>query len=70
MPEPLDLFFSIVFGAIGAGYLVYGKKSQSFFFILCGLLLISYTFVTSSTAEVIWYGVALLIIPFILDKLF
>lgn len=68
--DPVDMFFSIVFGLLGFCYLVYGKRSQSFFFIICGVGLMAYTMVTGSTAQVIGFGAALAIAPFILDRLF
>ncbi len=68
MLDPWNIFFSILFGLIGFAYLAWGKKMGSFFFILSGLLLMCYTFFTNTNAEVIWYGLALCIIPFLLDR--
>lgn len=66
----MDLFFSIVFGMLGVAYTMYGRKQNDFYFILAGLGLVSYTFVVDTTAEVIWVGAILAVIPFILSKYF
>ncbi len=68
MPEPLDLFFSIVFSVIGMGYLKYGRKAGGYF-SLAGVGLIAYTFLVSSTVQIILVGVILVVAPFILDRL-
>jgi len=68
MPEPLNLFFSIVFGMLGVAYSMYGKRQGDFYFILAGIGLVCYTFVVDSTAAVIWVGVVLAVIPFILSR--
>ncbi len=66
----MNLFFSIVFGMLGVGYTMYGRKQNDLYFILAGLGLMSYTFVVDSTAAVIWVGAVLSVIPFILSKFF
>jgi hypothetical protein len=68
MPEPINLFFSIVFGMFGVAYVMYGKRQGDLFFILSGMGLMGYTFLVDSTAAVIWVGAALVIIPFILSR--
>jgi hypothetical protein len=68
MPEPINLFFSIVFGMLGVAYAMYGKRQGDLFFILSGMGLMGYTFVVESTASVIWVGAALAVIPFILSR--
>lgn len=67
MPEPLDLFFSIVYGIIGMGYFAYGKK-DNLFFLLAGICLMVFTFAVSDTQAMIWSGAALVVAPFILTK--
>ncbi len=69
MPDPTNLFFSIFFGVLGSAYCIYGRK-QNLFFVLPGIGLIIYTFFVSTTAQVIWIGVILAIVPFILTKFF
>lgn len=68
MPEPINLFFSIVFGVLGAAYTMYGKKQGDMFFIISGMSLMGYTFLVDSTVAVIWVGAALAVIPFILSR--
>jgi len=66
MPEPSDLFSSLVFGTVGLGYYIYGKK-QNFYFMICGIGLMVYTFVVSGSAA-LYTGIILTIAPFILSK--
>lgn len=68
MPEPINLFFSIVFGMLGVAYVMYGRRQNDFFFILCGLGLMGYTFVVDSTAAVIGVGAVLAVIPIIISR--
>ncbi len=69
MPDPLNLFASILFGIIGLAYCKYGRE-RSFFFIFFGLLLMVYTFFVTDTMSVIYVGLGLAVAPFILNKFF
>jgi hypothetical protein len=65
--DPTNLFFSIMFGAVGMGYTAYGKKNN-FYFLICGLCLMGYTFIDFTTTQVILIGIVLLIAPFLLTR--
>lgn len=67
---PLDIILSVIFGLVGIFYLYWGRHEHSFPFIICGLGLMAYTLVTTSTAQVIWFGVGIAVLPFILDTFF
>lgn len=50
MPNPATLFFGMLFGAIGVGYFVYGKRQAAIMPLICGIALVVYPwFVTSVT---------------------
>lgn len=62
--DSTSLMFGILWGAIGSGYALYGKKMANPIFLFCGLLLIFFPmFVTNNTANLI-LGVVLTVIPF------
>lgn len=68
MPEPSDLFFSILFGIVGMAYMAYGRKND-FYFMLAGMCLIAISFFTFDFVTYICIAVGLIIAPFILTKI-
>jgi len=65
--DPTNLFISIVLGAIGMAYAVYGRK-HNFYFLLCGLTLIAFTFFSFDLITLSVTGGFFVILPFILTK--
>ena len=65
MDDTTTLILSVVLGAIGAGYFVYGKKQQRFVALAAGLLLCTYPFFVSNLYAVIVLGVVLVAAPFV-----
>ncbi len=59
-----SLFWGMVFGAIGVGFFVYGKKQGEMVPVLCGLALMIFPYFVSSTLLLIAIGVALMAIPY------
>jgi len=64
----VELFFGIVFGAIGSGYLLYAKREFSAAFAVTGFLLIVYPYFISNAAVVLVIGAALVAAPFLIRK--
>ena len=62
--DPLNLFLGMIFGAIGVGYFVYGKKQKKFVPLLIGVSLSLYTFVVSDWIWIVVVGIALSVIPY------
>ena len=62
--DPLNLFLGMIFGAIGVGYFMYGKKQQRFVPLLIGVLLSVYTFFVSDWIWILIVGIVLSIIPY------
>ena len=60
------VIWGILFGAVGMGYLIYGKKQQSWVAFISGVELCSFTYFISNTFWLIIVGIALIILPFIL----
>jgi hypothetical protein len=58
----------IIFSVIGLGYFAYGKKSQQFLMLLCGIALMGYSYFVDGTGYIILIGVGLIVLPFILGR--
>ena len=58
----------IIFSVIGLGYFTYGKKSQQFLMLLCGIALMGYSYFVDGTGYIILIGVGLSVIPFIIGR--
>ena len=62
-----NFFFGVVAGAIGVGYLVYGRRQRKLVPVIAGVLLCVYPYFVDSG---LWLGVvgALLVaVPFVVD---
>lgn len=62
------LVFGSIFGLIGMAYLVYAKKQGHLSAGLCGIGLISYTFVVTDTTLIILIGAVLTVLPFLVAR--
>ncbi|HEV2608168.1 MAG TPA: hypothetical protein VGT79_09310 [Xanthomonadaceae bacterium] len=58
------LFWGLIFGSIGFGYFLYGKKRPNIIALVCGLALMVYPYVVSSTWAMVGIGVVLMAIPY------
>ena len=59
-----SLLWGLLFGSIGLGFLVYGRKQKRVVPLLCGLALIVYPYFVSNTILLVILGVALMAIPY------
>jgi len=59
MPTPEDLFAAILFGAIGMGAFVFGKKSAKMKPMIVGIALMGYPYFISQTWLLYLVGVLL-----------
>lgn len=58
------LVLGMIWGAIGTGYFIYGKKQSRFIFLICGIVLCVFPMlVTNNTASLI-IGLLMCILPF------
>lgn len=64
MPGPATLFCGMLFGAIGAGYFVYGKRQAAIMPLICGIALIAYPWFITSVPWLIVIGLILMTVPF------
>jgi hypothetical protein len=58
------LIWALLFGSIGLGYLVYGRRQRAVVPLICGLLLMIYPYFVSSTILLVAFGVVLMAIPY------
>ena len=58
------LFWSLIFGSIGFGFFVYGKKQQEIVPLLCGLALMIFPYFVSNVIVLVVVGAALIAIPY------
>jgi hypothetical protein len=65
-----SLIGGIIFGSLGVGYFIYGKKQGKVAYLVCGAALAIYTFVVSSAALVIVIGLLLSAGPWLLERFF
>lgn len=65
----MDLFLGLAFGVLGMSYFVYGKKTSQFLFMLTGLLLCTYSYITPGIPAIVGVGLLLAAVPFIAQRL-
>ncbi len=69
MFETSYLLLGLLFSSIGLGYFIYGKKQKRKIIYYCGLTLMVYPYVITSTNLLLFIGAALLALPNILKRL-
>ena len=58
------LLWGLIFGSIGVGFFVYGKKQAAIVPMLCGLALMIFPYFVSNVIVLVVIGVALIAIPY------
>lgn len=58
----------MIAGAIGTGYLIYGKKQARLVPAICGILLIIYPYFTDNVWILLGVGAALCAAPFVIKS--
>ena len=58
-----QLVWGMLFGAIGIGYFVYGKRQSAFLPLLCGFGLMIFPYFVSSTLWLVLIGAVLMVLP-------
>jgi hypothetical protein len=59
-----SLLWGLLFGSIGLGFFIYGRKQRAVVPLLCGLALISFPYFVSNTILLVVIGVVLMAIPY------
>jgi hypothetical protein len=58
------LLWGMLFGSIGMGFFVYGKKQRALVPLLCGLILMVFPYFVTHTVLLVSIGLLLMIIPY------
>ena len=62
------LFASLLWGSIGAGYFIYGKKQQAIVPLVGGLLMIAVSYLVSSALLMSLISISLMVAVYFLAK--
>jgi predicted membrane protein len=61
-----SLLWGLLFGSIGLGFLVYGRKQRAVVPLVCGLALMIFPYFISNTILLITIGIVLMAVPYFL----
>ncbi|MEJ2087594.1 MAG: hypothetical protein P8Y69_03790 [Gammaproteobacteria bacterium] len=64
--DTASLLWAVLFGSIGMGYLIYGRKQRSIVPFISGIGLIGFPYFVSNTVALVLIGAALVALPFFL----
>jgi hypothetical protein len=59
-----SILWGMLFGAIGLGYFIYGKRQEKFAPLLCGIALMVFPYFVSSAVWLVVIGAALMAVPY------
>ena len=59
-----SLLWPVLFGSVGLGYLMYGKKQNAIVPLVCGLVLIVFPYFISNIILLIAVGLAFTVLPY------
>jgi len=60
------LMWGVIFGSVGLGFLVYGKKQKTIIPFICGIGLIVFPYFISNIYILVLSGIVLIASPFII----
>ena len=59
-----SLLWGLLFGSIGLGFFVYGRRQKTVVPLVCGVALMIFPYFVSNTILLVIFGVALIVIPY------
>ncbi len=62
------LMWGMIFGLIGLGFFIYGKKQSSIVPLLCGMALMVFPYFVSNIYVLIGVGIVLIVLPFVIRE--
>jgi hypothetical protein len=68
MSSPSTLMWGVIFGSIGLGFFVYGKKQKAMVPIFCGIGLMAFPYLISNIAMLVLSGLVLVAMPFLIKR--
>jgi len=60
-----QMIATVLFSIVGLGYLTFGKKSRRLLMVVCGIMLMSYSYFLSDPLVIILVGIGLSLLPFV-----
>ncbi len=57
------LWWGLLFGSIGLGFFIYGKRQQAIVPLVCGIALMAFPYFVTGTAWLIVIGMLLIALP-------
>jgi hypothetical protein len=66
--DPLKLFIEFLFGMVGTGYFMYGRKAGNMIALCCGMGLGIFPYFVDRMAFILLVGGLLIAIPFVLKS--
>lgn len=64
MTDTSSLLWGVLFGSIGLGYFIYGKKQRRAVALVAGVLLCVFPYFVSNTALTVFFGVLFMALPY------
>jgi hypothetical protein len=64
--DPYKLFVEFLFGMVGTGYFIYGKKAGKMLFLGCGLALGLFPYFVENWIALLLVGASLVGLPFLI----
>ena len=58
------LLWGLLFGSIGLGFFIYGKRQRAVVPLVCGLALMIFPYFVANTVALVAIGIALMAIPY------
>ena len=62
------LFWGVLFGSIGLGFFVYGRKQRAIVPVVCGLALMVFPYFVSGAVWLVLIGVGLIAVPYFVRR--
>jgi hypothetical protein len=59
-----SILWGLLFGSVGFGFFIYGKKQAAVVPLLCGLALMIFPYFVSNTLVLVLIGVVLIAVPY------
>ena len=68
MDDSGTFFWGLMFGAVGAGYFIYGKNQRNLVMMGLGIMLCVFPYFVSNLVLLLVIGIALTLAPFFINK--
>lgn len=59
-----SILWGLLFGSVGFGFFIYGKKQAAFVPLVCGLALMIFPYFVSNTLVLVLVGATLIAVPY------